>query len=338
MKELIESNYVSISARLQVLLVASFLLVLAFVSAHPLVFHICRHVYLGGQGASCVDAYVSAVAVPLFIYATWAYAGVLFALAVSRRATLFVWRKLALISTPILLGFIFTIGLGPPPGTWIDLFPYYRLDAAQDAGIFFLSASIIYVVASHVKFYIKVLSIKSKRASIISDVLEIAAQVWAPLAAIAVIVFGIVSSFLDSVQLILLLVCYVVGLAVYVTGLTQVLRAIYSEVRHNASDGGMLAWQIAVATTAVLSLVAISPFLVPLFDPGGTAPLAPIFVILPAGYLAVYLLIVSVRRYQHGGPTHSKQDLGNFLLLLLTSLISLLIFLGLLVGAYFSAP
>lgn len=117
--------------------------VIGYMYSHPLTFHLCANTYQFNSYTGCSDNVIGAVGMPLFLFGQWA----LFVATI----VLFIpwsvfksWLKFAAWFLPLCFIFIAVTpvsytGFGP------DFFPYYRINAAHDAGIAFTVLSLLLI-------------------------------------------------------------------------------------------------------------------------------------------------------------------------------------------------
>ena len=111
-----------------------------YVINHPLIFRICGNTYQFKDYTGCLDSSIKSIGSPLFIFSLW----MLFIAVVTAffSGNIFnSWLKLTAWAIPLSIIFIALVPVSSP-GTYLDLFPFYRDDAARLAGEIFAVASL----------------------------------------------------------------------------------------------------------------------------------------------------------------------------------------------------
>ena len=130
---------------IQAVPLASMIVALAvgYVLAHPLDFHICSSIYTFKSQIGCLDSSIQSIGNPLFRFVFWILVVGIVLPFVSARVFRS-WLKFAAWTLP--LAFVW-IAITPVSwtGLGIDFFPYYRINAAHDAGIAFTVLSLLLI-------------------------------------------------------------------------------------------------------------------------------------------------------------------------------------------------
>lgn len=125
------------------ILLALLAAITGYALAHPLLFGFCANTYQFNSYTGCSDSSIGTIGTPLFLFSQWAlFVGV--TVFFTSHAIFKYWLKFAAWFLP--LAFIF-IALTPVSATrlGIDFYPYYRINAAHDAGVAFLLLSLLFI-------------------------------------------------------------------------------------------------------------------------------------------------------------------------------------------------
>ncbi len=116
---------------------------IGYVVSNPIIFHICRDTYQFNDYVGCLDSSIKNIGSPLLTFSLWALL-IVVVTAFFSEEIFRSWLKLAIWAVP--LSFIF-VALVPvnSSGAYLDLFPFYRDDAARLAGGVFAAASLILI-------------------------------------------------------------------------------------------------------------------------------------------------------------------------------------------------
>ena len=117
---------------------------LGYVISNPLLFHFCTNVYQFGKDIGCSDDIIDNIGIPLFSFSLWILLATFFAFF-TKKEVFNSWVILSILLLPV-LGLLIALTPTAHYRMGIDFFPYFREDAARDAGKFFVGISLLLIV------------------------------------------------------------------------------------------------------------------------------------------------------------------------------------------------
>lgn len=135
-------------AKIISVLVALTALAAGYIIGHPLTFGLCSTTYQTATYIGCLDSSIKSIGFPLMIFMLWIFPNVIIAVLFSDRIFR-LWSRISQWFIPVLLIYIFTTPVNFT-GIGLDLFPFYRDDAARLAGEVFTGVSLILLLWKYI--------------------------------------------------------------------------------------------------------------------------------------------------------------------------------------------
>jgi len=125
------------------IVIATTAVVIGYIISHPLVFHICNDIYQFKGNTGCLDDTVQSVGIPLLIFSLW----VLFITILVFFMTDQVFRSWIILSVFLIpICGLFIVSTPISSHAFMDLYPFYRDDAARLSGEIFAAVSLIIII------------------------------------------------------------------------------------------------------------------------------------------------------------------------------------------------
>jgi len=125
------------------IIIAIIVVAIGYITSHPLVFYICSNTYKFNDYVGCLDSSIQNIGFPLLIFSLWALLATVVTAFFSERI-FHSWLKFAALAIPLAIIFI---ALTPVSSyAFMDLFPFYRDDAARLAGQVFSGVSLVLII------------------------------------------------------------------------------------------------------------------------------------------------------------------------------------------------
>ncbi|GEM_PF-1362604 len=237
--------------KISLIITALIVLMIGYVIAHPLSLSLCSNIYQTSNYIGCSDGTIKSIGSPLFIFMSWILPIIIFA-ALLRENIFRPWIRLSLWFVPLLILYIFTTPVNFT-GIGLDLFPFYRDDAARLAAEIFSVASLVVMVFS----FMRLRFVKEDGKGGEYQVRELKALVASSIGAVAAAIF-VWTLFSNNLNLFILSGITFIAMALF--SLYQIIVLVFKKRQDHLALGLKLNTAILLLTVSVI--VCATSFLI----------------------------------------------------------------------------